>query len=443
MVNEPVLRTHVPGIEWPAMPDAPTAMLLALSWQLDESEWWTPDELARHQARQRAIVLAHAVDTVPLYEHLDRDDWSRVPVMTRDRLIDAGAHVLSHGYPAAHGEAKEVVTSRNTGQPIRVRTSAVLQTLWQAITLRDHRWHRRDLGAHLAMIRHTFGDAPPPDGAHRKGWGAPTSIFAPDAKLSMISIAATTDEHVAWLRRVQPDHLLVYPSALDAILRVLAATGERLPSITHVRTISEQLAPETRALCREVLGVPIVDAYSADEVGYIALQCPEHEHYHVMAERLFVEILDEHDRPCAPGETGRVVITDLHNFATPLLRYDLGDYAEVGAPCPCGRGLPVLARILGRRRNMLTYPDGRTRWPVFTIACRRATRYRVIQLVQPDVDTLRVRLVPDGEVAPDARERLTRALHEVFEHPFVVELEVVDDLRGPRGKLEEFVSLIR
>jgi phenylacetate-coenzyme A ligase PaaK-like adenylate-forming protein len=61
-----------------------------------------------------------------------------------------------------------------------------------------------------------------------------------------------------------------------------------------------------------------------------------------------VEVLDEEGRPCAPGETGRVVATSLNNFAMPLIRYETGDTAEVGAPCPCGRGLPVLTRIMGR-----------------------------------------------------------------------------------------------
>jgi phenylacetate-CoA ligase len=52
-----------------------------------------------------------------------------------------------------------------------------------------------------------------------------------------------------------------------------------------------------------------------------------------------------------------VVVTTLHNFATPLIRYDIGDYAAIGEPCTCGRGLPVLTRILGRVRNMLALPN--------------------------------------------------------------------------------------
>ena len=76
-----------------------------------------------------------------------------------------------------------------------------------------------------------------------------------------------------------------------------------------------------------------------------------------------MEVLDNHGRPCKEGETGRVVLTDLHNFTMPLIRYEIGDYAEVGPPCACGRGLPVLARILGRSRNMLTLPAGDRIWP--------------------------------------------------------------------------------
>ena len=189
-----------------------------------------------------------------------------------------------------------------------------------------------------------------------------------------------------------------------------------------------------------MLDVPIVDAYSAQEVGYIALQCPEHEHYHVQAERLIVEVLRDDDTPCAVGETGRVVVTDLHNFATPILRYELGDYAEVGRACPCGRGLPVLNRILGRRRNMLVYPDGRTTWPLFAVACREAARYRDLQVVQTRTDLLRVRVLPDGELDRDA---LIAALRTSLGYPFEVEIELVTEIeRTPAGKLEEFVSRV-
>jgi phenylacetate-CoA ligase len=445
-----LLRSSVPGIEWPAMPDAPTAMLLALSWQLERSQWWSADELARAQAQQRRALLAHAAATVPQYEHLDRDDWGSVPIMTRDQIIAAGPRLLSRAYPAAHGTSSEIATSRSTGEPVRVRSTGVTMTMWHALTLREHLWHARDLSLRMALIRYTGGEAPPPDGTRVLGWGPATQALAPRAPMSILSLAATTDEQIAWLRREQPGYLLIYPSMLDAILRRLEATGERLPpTLRHVQSVGEVLASEIRARCLELLGVPVVDTYSAEEVGYIAIECPSQTGapspgYHVQAERHVVEILDDAGRPCEVGQTGRVVITDLHNFATPILRYEIGDYAEVGAPCACGRGLPVITRIIGRRRNMLTYPDGRTVFPVFAIACRKVARYRALQLVQPSVDSLRARVVPDGPFGDDARAALADQLRAGFDHPFAVEVEVVEELsRSPAGKLEEFVSLIR
>ncbi len=79
-----------------------------------------------------------------------------------------------------------------------------------------------------------------------------------------------------------------------------------------------------------------------------------------MAETHIVEVLDEAGRPCRPGETGRVVITDLANFATPIIRYEIGDYAEVGrAEAFAGAASRCCNRILGRQRNLIMLPDGR------------------------------------------------------------------------------------
>lgn len=428
------------GIVWPAVPGTTPAAALAIADELERTQWLPPEELAAQQRRQRDAILAHATASVPHYRGLDPRDWASVPVLTRTAITGAGAELLSRAYPSTHGAAPEVQTSRTSGQPVRVRGTDVIAALHGALTLRDHRWHRRDLGAHLASIRYTGADAPPPDGVDMRGWGWATSELASDAPLSVLSVTSTTAQQLAWLVRKNPAYLIAYPSVLHALLRAIAASGATLPALRQVRTVSEVLAPGTRGLCRDVLDLPIIDAYSAQEVGYIALQCPEHEHYHVQAERLIVEVLRDDGTPCGPGETGRVVVTDLHNFATPILRYEIGDYAEVGRPCPCGRGLPVLARIVGRRRNMLVYPDGSTKWPVFTVATREAARFADLQLVQIRPDTLLARVVPDG---PLDQEALVGALRRSLGYPFVVEFEIVSEIeRTPAGKLEEFTSRV-
>ncbi len=174
------------------------------------------------------------------------------------------------------------------------------------------------------------------------------------------------------------------------------------------------------------------------------MQCPEHEHYHLQSESLIVEVLDTDGAPCAPGETGQVVVSTLHNFAMPLLRYASGDYAEAGEPCACGRGLPVLKRIVGRQRNMLRRPDGVRYWPSFPIeAWRRAAPVLQIQLVQDAIDHIEARVVMPRDFAGDERERLAAVLIDCLGYPFRMTLIRVDSIsRGAGQKYEDFVNLL-
>lgn len=144
------------------------------------------------------------------------------------------------------------------------------------------------------------------------------------------------------------------------------------------------------------------------------------------------------------GETGRVLITTLQNFAMPLIRYEIGDFAEVGAPCPCGRGLPVLSRILGRVRNMLVLPNGEQRWPSLA-----ATFYREVapvvqhQLVQHDLHNIEARLVVERPLSGDQEQRLRGMILERLGHPFELRFSYPAAIeRSTSGKYEEFVSRV-
>jgi phenylacetate-CoA ligase len=136
------------------------------------------------------------------------------------------------------------------------------------------------------------------------------------------------------------------------------------------------------------------------------------------------------------------VVTALHNFATPLIRYEIGDYAEVGEPCACGRGLPVLKRILGRQRSFLVLPSGEKRFPeARMILTDIAPEIRQFQLTQKSLETIEVKLVAASPLTSAKESRVVQGLIEKFEHPFNYEFVYVDDIpRGANGKFEEFIS---
>jgi phenylacetate-CoA ligase len=202
---------------------------------------------------------------------------------------------------------------------------------------------------------------------------------------------------------------------------------------------------EARGLCRTEFGAEIADTYGAEEAGHFASQCPECGEYHVSAEAMRVEILRADGSPAPPGEIGRVVVTSLYNYAQPLIRYEIGDLAEVGSePSACGRGLPTLRRILGRYRNVFRFRDGTIRSPsVARFGLRDFIPLKQAQVVQLDIDRIEIRWVPDGSDRPIDLASLTAQIRSVLRQPVDVSLRRVDAIeRSPSGKFEDCISLV-
>ena len=126
----------------------------------------------------------------------------------------------------------------------------------------------------------------------------------------------------------------------------------------------------------------------------------------------------------------------------PLIRYELGDYAEVGTACSCGRGLPVLAKIHGRRRNMVTLPDGRRHWPSFPAEIwRDVAPVEQFRLVQRHLDRIEVNYVMARDLTPEEMSQLESALASRFGFRFHIVWKRHGALDcGPGYKYEDFVS---
>jgi len=434
------IHSAFPGAVWPAVPRRDASAVLALLYQLERTERLPPDRLAALQRAQLALLLAHARASSPFY----RDHWgakkefAELPLLGRRHLQEEYERIKSTQLPPSHGRTAETRTSGSTGAPVRVLKTELMSLFWKAFTLREHAWHNRDMGGKLAVVRHGV------KGSTQKNWGPATAGLIATGAAVGINIRTEVGEQLDWLIAEQPRYLLTYPSNVAELARVSIERGVRIGSLAEVRTLGELLTAETRALCRQAWGVPLTDFYSADEVGYMALQCPTGEHYHVQSEGVVLEVLDEAGKPCAPGEVGRVVVTSLHNFATPLVRYDIGDYAEVGVPCSCGRGLPVLSKIIGRARNTMIAPDGKRYYPIFGMRNQtEVPKLRQYQFVQKARDHLEIRLVVSAPLE-SAEEKVLEAM--ILEKlPAGIRLSFVYFERLERstgGKFEDFISEI-
>lgn len=439
-------RTAVEGLAFPALPPPAAARLLALQFQLGQSEWWSPAEIRAAQLQQVALVLRHAWQYVPFYRDrlaaagydpavpLTAEFFASLPLLTRPQIQQAGSLLHSTQMPPGHGPTRSGETSGSTGRPITYLTSQSEGMYWHAFTLREHLWHGRDLGAKLGAIR--YGKA---DGS-TVGWGPSTNMVYMTGSGSILRIDTPVAGQVDWLVREQPDYLLSYPSNIDGLARECMRRGVRWPGLREVRTVAETVRPELRALVRAAWGVKVVDMYSASETGYLALQCPRHEHYHAQEESALIEILDDAGRPCAPGVEGRVVVTTLHKFAMPLIRYEIGDYAVPGPPCDCGRGLAVIQRLLGRTRNLVQLPDGSKRWPLCELVGQPdVPGILQYQFVQRSLQHIDVYLVVGPEYSQSMEPRLTEIIHQRLGCPFGLSYHYCDIIpRSANGKFEDF-----
>ena len=447
------LSSTVKGIEWPALPSPSAAGRLAALFQIEQSQWWTEERLRESQFIQINVLLSHCVEHVPYYrEVLDRkailksfneEQWHNIPILTRSKVQQAGEALRAKNIPPDHGRVSLSRTSGSTGKPVETLSTEINHFFWNVFTLRDHLWHQRDFSGKLAVIRYTLKEgAKPPHGIRADNWGGATNGLFKTGDTAMLSIFTSISEQVAWLQREAPDYILTHPSVLQDLALYCQRENIHLPSLREVRTISEILPDNLRELCREVWGVELVDVYSTIELGYLAMQCPEHEHYHVQSEGVLLEVLDDEGKPCKPGEVGRVVVTNLHNYAYPLIRYEVGDYAEVGEPCSCGRGLPVLKRIIGRFRNLLTKPSGERYYPQLGIQdLHKIAPVQQFQAVQHTLSDIEILLMLSRPLQSEENDKLTSLFKEMMGDCFNFNIRQVESIqRSASGKYEEFIS---
>lgn len=440
------VRSAAPGIVWPGIPDARASELLALSWQLGRSQWWSPEALRARQLQQLRCLAAHAIAQVPRYAgaacalgtdaaRLEENGFARWPVLPKRDVRADPESLHARTYPATHGDWKETLTSGSTGEPVRVRHTALFGVMARALVAREHLLRRRDLSRKFAAIRLA---AP---GGMAPGWGL-MSIAFDTGPSTTIDVGAGLSQQLAWLMAEAPGYLLGYPSNLRALILEAGRLGKRPAGLLELISFGEMIAPDLRETARSRWGVEVIDTYSCREAGSLAFQCPECEAFHVNAEGVYLEVLREDGEPCKAGETGRVVITPLHNFAMPLIRYEIGDFAEVGDTCPCGRGLPTLARIVGRVTRMAVDPTGRRYWPGLRASyLTKIAPFRQLQLVQHTAEEIELRYVLDGTLENEARQRCAGALAEMLGYPYRVRFTPLEEIpRGPGGKFEDFVS---
>ena len=326
-------------------------------------------------------------------------------------------------------------SSGSTGTPVRFERCARLYTpLYLAVGFQCSRWHSIDQQRPLGVIGQKSKDKESAPLGVPYRWLGPVAIgFERSTKDREIS------EIYDYCARKNPAYLQCGPTILSKLARYALENGRNELRPEKALTLGSAVTDDTREIVAKGLGTKIIDRYSCEETGYIALQCPKHNHFHVMNPATMVEIVDDDGEPCPPGKAGRVLLTSMQSYAMPLIRYEIGDMAEWGEPCDCGITLPVISKIWGRTRQMITTPDGRRTY--LQIYARdfqdisELIEYRFV-LHQNAVVVAHVRASqPSASIAAAISEKVQRALG----YPYPVRVQFVEEIDwGGSWKQEPF-----
>jgi phenylacetate-CoA ligase len=254
------------------------------------------------------------------------------------------------------------------------------------------------------------------------------------------------DEICRALERLNPDAIIGYPSVLAHV----APVAEGRLSHGTLRFIiagGEALTAAKRRAIERGFGVRAFDIFGAHECGRVASECPETGLYHVCDDNVIVEVLRD-GRPTTEGESGELVVTALHCYTMPFIRYRMCDIVVKGPEtCPCGQPFSTLQSIGGRVRDYLLLPDGRRVHaleairPVITADVSWLDQY---QLTQETETRFVLRIAPLGSPVPEELETMRKTVAERLGRGATLKIELVDHIAfEPSGKFKDCRCLVR
>ena len=423
------------------------------------NEFLSADEHLVRQRRDLSRIVGFAATRVPYYRDLFRrlglthrdirgpGDLPLLPVLTKSLIQEDEARFKPPELPWGEHPGIPTVSSGSTGPPARVAHTRRSRLMFGFLKQRELRWCRFDPAGTFAHVRN---EALPrgPDGkpiadgetGRAPAWSLVGTYFETGP---FIGLRRTTplDQIVQWLERERPDYLLARPSVLE---HLAFAFQDRPPPerLRGLQGTGEAMTPGMRRRIEKTFGVPLHQNYGLNEIGLIASMCLEDGRYHVHTEHCLIEIVDEDGNPCAPGETGRVLVTPLTNDAMPLIRYDTDDVAEVaGGPCPCGRTLPTFGAVVGRYSRIAAVPQdirdlvNALRGAMERLPAELSKNLREYQVHRRRDGNFELRLVTaDTPTAEFAEHLQTVWRAAVQSRPLALRIVEVDHIPAPRGR---------
>ena len=327
------------------------------SKMLKKSCYWPEEKITDYQYKKLKHLLIEAYLGIPFYRDLFNDlrfnpftdfntitDLSKLPILSKEFAKSNVELLVNQKYSK---KAIKFKTSGSTGVPFEIWVHPDQWIMEQGVVWRHWKWGGYNFRDSLAMIRSYV----PPN--EFKLWRTNKV-----SNFTFFSPFHLNDENMAKYFEVmiakKISILRGYPSSIVCLADFVLRTNHPIPDIKLVLTASEVLTDKDRELIETVFSVKVSNHYGLAEQIVMMGDCEKHEGLHNYDEYGYLELLDTEN-----PNVKRIIGTNLHNLTTPLIRYDTGDLAIVSDQiCSCGRTLPTIKNIIGRKDAVIKTVEG-------------------------------------------------------------------------------------
>lgn len=416
---------------------------------LEATQYLPRERLDAINLAKRQALVAHAYETVPFYRKsfdahsfhprdLTSDaDWERVPLLTKADLRNHFDDLVSSA--SRPGDLKLSATGGSTGTPLK--TYQDKRYPMAALGWRVLGWWGVLPSADVAYVYRLVRESTLSRFLNAVYWWPTGRIWLDASQMTAASIEAFIGKY----KRMRPGLVQGYVGAVVHLARHVEKSGTRLPPPRAVWVTASPISEVDRRVVERAFGAPVFDQYGCGEMFWIAAECDRHDGLHVFADARHVEIIDGDGKPCPSEVEGRVVITDLENFAFPIIRYQIDDWAALrSGVCQCGRTLPLMSAVKGRMTDLLMLPDGAgiSGDYLTTIFDESPDLAQAFQVYQYADMSMTLSVVPHPSISADNARlaAVVEALKKKTRGQVPIRLALVESIPHDRGKLLYVIS---
>lgn len=413
--------------------------------QLRESCKLPLEEIKEIQSERLRALIKHAYENVPYYHKKFREagvkpidiknpeHLIKLPILTRSDVRENFNDLIAANLPKE--KLVPNATGGSTGEPLQFCVTKESIAHGSAAAHRAYEWYGWEFGDRIAYL-----------------WGSPIDLSAQEKirkklfnlisrRIYLNAFNMSEEEMERFARKLikfKPKAIIAYASAVYIFSKYVKNKGIEGIRPKVIISQAEKLFDYQRKVIEEVFECKVFDFYGSREIIAMASECIKHIGYHISAENVVLEFV-RNGKHVSPGEKGRILVTDLHNYAMPFIRYENGD---IGVPtnetCSCGINLPLMKSIEGRITDALLIGGTIISSPSLTLVFKNHP-IKQYQLVQETENKIVIKIVKANSYSQKNTEELYKMMRKIIGDNANLDIIFVDNIPPAKSGKHKFI----